>query len=108
MAKKYDSKLFSSFWIFFFFSSSFQFFHKNGKPYPVSNKDNITVEISHGGSEVTKTMTLGGMKPEEVNLAQVSFTVHKSGDYTVCIMFSSRHIKGSPFTKKFEAGKFRL
>ncbi|XP_053395047.1 apoptosis-resistant E3 ubiquitin protein ligase 1-like [Mercenaria mercenaria] len=83
---------------------NFHFFHKNGKPYPVSNKDNVTVEISHAGSEVTKTMTLGGSKPEEVNLAQVSFTVHKSGDYTVCIMFSSRHIKGSPFTKKFEAG----
>ena len=62
------------------------------------------MEISHAGSEVTKAMTLGGSKADEVNLAQVSFTVHKSGDYTVCVMFSSRHIKGSPFTKKFEAG----
>lgn len=71
----------------------------------MSNKDNVTVEISHGGSEVTKTMTLGGINPEDANLAQVSFTVHKSGDYNIAIMFSSRHVKGSPFTKKFEAGR---
>lgn len=82
----------------------FQFFQKNSKPYPVSNKDNISVQISHAGSEVTKTMTLGGVNPEDANLAQVSFTVHKSGDYTIAIMFSSRHIKGSPFIKSFEAG----
>lgn len=49
-------------------------------------------------------MTLGGVNPEDANLAQVSFTVHKSGDYTIAIMFSSRHIKGSPFIKSFEAG----
>lgn len=83
---------------------SVRFFHRNGRPYPVSNKDNVTVEISHAGSEVTKTMTLGGENPEEVNLASVSFTVHKSGEYTICVMFSGRHIKGSPFNKKFEAG----
>lgn len=50
-------------------------------------------------------MTLGGINPEDANLAQVSFTVHKSGDYNIAIMFSSRHVKGSPFTKKFEAGR---
>ncbi|WAR20444.1 AREL1-like protein [Mya arenaria] len=80
------------------------FLHKNSKLYPISTRDNITVEISHAGSEVTKTMTLGGENAEEANLAKVSFAVHKSGEYTISVMFSSRHIKGSPFSKKFEAG----
>jgi len=70
----------------------------------VSNKDNVTVEISYAGSEITKTMTLGGVNPEDSNLAKVSFAVHKSGDYSIAIMFRARHVKGSPFTKKFEAG----
>ncbi|XP_052269096.1 apoptosis-resistant E3 ubiquitin protein ligase 1-like isoform X1 [Dreissena polymorpha] len=83
---------------------SVRFFHKSTAPYPVSNKDNITVEISHAGSEVTKTMTLGGVNQEDANLLKVSFTVHKSGEYTICVMIGGRHIKGSPFTKKFEAG----
>ncbi|XP_052769261.1 apoptosis-resistant E3 ubiquitin protein ligase 1-like isoform X1 [Mya arenaria] len=81
-----------------------RFLHKNSKLYPISTRDNITVEISHAGSEVTKTMTLGGENAEEANLAKVSFAVHKSGEYTISVMFSSRHIKGSPFSKKFEAG----
>ena len=50
-------------------------------------------------------MVLGGENPDDANLAKVSFTVHKSGDYHICIMFSARHVKGSPFVKKFEAGK---
>ena len=83
----------------------FQFFHKSGKPYPVSNRDDINVEITHNGSLVAKTMSLGSVDPDHANEARVSFTVHKSGDYLVSVMFSTRHIKGSPFTKKFEAGR---
>ena len=85
---------------------NFQFFHKNGKPYPVSNTDNIVVEITHNGSAVTKTMSLGGVGEDDINIARVAFTVHKSGEYHIRVMFSARHIKGSPFTKTFEAGEF--
>lgn len=72
----------------------------------MSNRDDIIVEITHNGSPVAKTMSLGSVDPNKANEARVSFTVHKSGDYLISIMFSARNIKGSPFTKKFEAGKF--
>ena len=74
----------------------------------MSNKDDITVEITHNGSLVAKTMVLGSVDPNNANVATVSFTVHKSGDYLISIMFSARNIKGSPFTKKFEAGMCTL
>ncbi|XP_071079014.1 apoptosis-resistant E3 ubiquitin protein ligase 1-like [Haliotis cracherodii] len=81
-----------------------RFFQKNGKPYPVSNADGILVEIMHAGVKVATSMDYGSVEPTNANLAKVSFTVHKSGEYKISVMIGAKHIKGSPFTKIFEAG----
>lgn len=81
-------------------------FQRNGKPYPVSNGDNILVEIVHQGIKVATTMEYGGPDPTSANIAKVSFTIYKSGEYLISILIGGRHIKGSPFKKNFEAGKF--
>ena len=41
-----------------------------------------------------------------VNLARVSFTVHKSGVYSIAVMVGGRHVKDSPFTRSFQPGKW--
>ncbi|XP_064603718.1 apoptosis-resistant E3 ubiquitin protein ligase 1-like [Liolophura sinensis] len=81
-----------------------QVFQRNGKPYPVSNGDNILVEIVHQGIKVATTMEYGGPDPNSANIAKVSFTIYKSGEYLISILIGGRHIKGSPFKKNFEAG----
>lgn len=81
-----------------------QFFQKNSKPYPVSNYDNVLVEILHLGVKVATTMELGSHEPERSNEARVSFTVHRSGEYQIAVMVGAMHIRGSPFIKTFEPG----
>ncbi|XP_076442500.1 apoptosis-resistant E3 ubiquitin protein ligase 1-like isoform X1 [Babylonia areolata] len=83
---------------------SVRFFQKNGSPYPISKADNVLVEIVHQNAKVATTMEFGSDLPSDVNLARVSFTVHKSGDYVISVMIGGRHIKGSPFSKTFEPG----
>ena len=82
----------------------FQFFQKNGTPYPVSKSDNVLVEIVHQNAKVATTMEFGSDEPSDVNLARVAFTVHRSGEYVISVMIGGRHIKGSPFSKTFEPG----
>ncbi|KAL5008817.1 hypothetical protein ScPMuIL_014398 [Solemya velum] len=83
---------------------SIKFFQKNGKPYPVSNADNLLVEILHHGVKVAAVMEVGGTEANTVNVARVSFTVHRAGEYQISVMIGGRHIKGSPFKKQFDAG----
>lgn len=83
---------------------SVRFFQKNKTPYPISNTDNVLVEIMHQNAKVATTMECGGSDPKDVNMARVSFTVHKSGEYVISVMVGGRHIKGSPFSKSFEPG----
>ena len=83
----------------------FQFFQKNGTPYPISDADNILVEIVHQNAKVATTTEFGGAQEAgNINIATVSFTVHRAGDYVISIMMGGRHIKGSPFTKTFDPG----
>ncbi|CAI9739768.1 apoptosis-resistant E3 ubiquitin protein ligase 1-like [Octopus vulgaris] len=81
-----------------------KFYQKNGKPYPVSNYDNIVVEILHLGAKVTTTIDFGSEEPEKSNEARVSFTVHRSGEYLISVLVGFMHIKGSPFKKSFQPG----
>ncbi|XP_041353724.1 apoptosis-resistant E3 ubiquitin protein ligase 1-like isoform X2 [Gigantopelta aegis] len=81
-----------------------RFYQKNWKPYPISNADSVLVEIMHQGVKVATTMEYGSVEPTNANLARVSFTVHKSGEYKISVMIGARHIKGSPFSKFFEPG----
>ncbi|KAK7493478.1 hypothetical protein BaRGS_00015378 [Batillaria attramentaria] len=83
---------------------SVRFFQKNKTPYPISDIDNVLVEIVHQNAKVATTMECGSSNPKDVNMARVSFTVHKSGEYIISVMVGGRHIKGSPFTKTFEPG----
>ncbi|ESO94312.1 hypothetical protein LOTGIDRAFT_215855 [Lottia gigantea] len=85
-------------------SFNIKFFQKNGKEYPVSTCDNVLVEIMHQGIKVGHNMEFGFKEPDLSNMAKVSFTVHKSGTYTISVMIGARHIKGSPFNKVFEPG----
>ncbi|XP_070180625.1 apoptosis-resistant E3 ubiquitin protein ligase 1-like [Littorina saxatilis] len=83
---------------------SVRFFQKNGTPYPISKEDNVLVEIVHQNAKVATTTEFGSDQPSDLNLARVSFTVHKSGEYVISVMIGGRHIKGSPFAKTFEPG----
>ncbi|GFR60823.1 ubiquitin protein ligase protein [Elysia marginata] len=110
-----------------------RFYQKNGSPYPVSNGDGILIEIMHEGLKVARTVEFAGEfsrnsnsvatatdvtsssvdsngrrdaggKVEAMNLTRVSFTVHKSGVYSIAVMVGGRHVKDSPFTRTFEPG----
>lgn len=83
---------------------SIRFFQKNGTPYPISTADNVLVEILHQNAKVATTIDLGSEEPCNANVARVSFTVHKSGEYSISVMIDGHHIKGSPFKKTFEPG----
>lgn len=71
----------------------------------MSNADNLLVEILHNGVKVAAVMEVGGTEPNTVNVARVSFTVHRAGEYQISVMIGGRHIKGSPFKKHFDAGE---
>ena len=49
----------------------FQFFQRNGRPYPISNHDNLLVEIMLGSAKVPPTIQLGGVEDSSSNVAQV-------------------------------------
>ena len=101
------------FWLIFFLYSInvhpkfflFQFYQRNGRPYPISNGDNLLVEIMHGTNKVALTAQHGGPDAGDMNSTKVAFTVHKSGEYKISVMVGARHIRGSPFIKKFKPGK---
>ena len=80
---------------------------KNGTPFVVKDTSGIHVNIHLNGTKVECTKHLE--KDKNCNVVCVSFTVHKSGVYTIVAMVSGKHILGSPFSKEFEAGlSFRI
>ncbi|OWF42185.1 apoptosis-resistant E3 ubiquitin protein ligase 1-like [Mizuhopecten yessoensis] len=86
-------------------SFTVQLFRKNGKPFVILNEDtsHIIVEILHRGVKVACTKQIEEEEGKS-NTVRVSFTVHRSGPYKISIMVSGKHIKGSPFTREFDAG----
>ncbi|CAH1791950.1 unnamed protein product [Owenia fusiformis] len=81
-----------------------KFFQKNGRAYPISDADNLVVEIMNMNNRMTASVQHGSSKSAEANTSHVMFTVHKSGEYKISIMVGATHIKGSPFIKEFDPG----
>lgn len=82
----------------------FQFYQRNGRPYPISDHDGVLVEIMHGSAKIPPTIQLSGTDPADVNTAKVVFTVHRAGEYKISIMVGAKHVKGSPYIKRFLSG----
>ncbi|EDV21645.1 uncharacterized protein TRIADDRAFT_64220 [Trichoplax adhaerens] len=66
------------------------------------DSDQILIEIHVGGIAVPFTVEIFENPRNLVHL--VRFVAHRSGSYTVSIMRSGQHIRGSPFIKIFDAG----
>ncbi|XP_013414095.1 apoptosis-resistant E3 ubiquitin protein ligase 1 [Lingula anatina] len=85
---------------------SFQLkFFYGGRVYPVSDADNLSIEIEHQSDThfppVTCAVELGH---PEVHIASVSFTVRRAGTYYIHVKRDEVPIKGSPFEKFFQSG----
>uniref|UniRef100_T1IIH2 HECT-type E3 ubiquitin transferase n=1 Tax=Strigamia maritima TaxID=126957 RepID=T1IIH2_STRMM len=78
-----------------------KFYQRNGRPYPICNKDSLLVEITQGSYKVATAMEIGGTDPNLANTARVKFTVRRSGEYRISVMVGNNHVKGSPFIKHF-------
>lgn len=81
-----------------------KFYQRNGRPYPVCNRDSILVEISHGSLKVASSVDVGSPDPNLANTLCVKFSVRKAGDYRICVMIGNGHVSGSPFIKRFISG----
>jgi len=90
------------------------FYHRwTGKPYPVSDADEIEITIKQGDNLIAAAVEVGGSSAEEEHNVRVSFTVRKAGQYHIHILTGSIPIRGSPFIKNFipgppDAGKTQL
>lgn len=84
----------------------FQFYQRNGQPYPICDKDNLIVEVTEGARRVATLIELGGMDPLAANAAVVKFTVRHAGQYRIAVLIGSCHVYGSPFLKIFLPGTF--
>ncbi|GAB6024585.1 hypothetical protein CHUAL_009733 [Chamberlinius hualienensis] len=85
-------------------SLSVKFYQRNGRPYPICNKDNILVEVSHNNLKVASSVEVGSPDPSLANTVLVKFTVRRAGQYLISAMIGNTHIKGSPFIKHFIPG----
>lgn len=86
----------------------FQFYQRNGQPYPICDTDRLVVEVSEceGHRRVATLVELGGTEPHSANTAVVKFTVRQAGQYKIAILIGNTHINGSPFFKQFLPGKY--
>lgn len=82
----------------------FQFYQRNGQPYPICDKDNLLVDVSEGTRRVATNIDLGGTDPLAANTAVVKFTVRHAGQYRIAVLIGSCHVHGSPFLKSFLPG----
>jgi len=88
--------------------SLFQFYQRNGQPYPICDTDNLFVEVTEGARRVATLSELGGTDPSAANVAVVKFTVRHAGQYKISVLIGSCHVHGSPFVKTFLPGKFLI
>lgn len=86
----------------------FQFYQRNGQPYPICDTDNLFVEVTEGARRVATLSELGGTDPSAANVAVVKFTVRHAGQYKISVIIGSCHVHGSPFVKTFLPGKLFL
>lgn len=81
-----------------------RFFQRNGRVYPVSNSDNLLVEITQGAHKIACSVELGGTDPSDANKARVQFSVRRSGEYSIIVLVGNVHVRNSPFEKCFLPG----
>jgi hypothetical protein len=86
----------------------FQFYQRNGQPYPICDTDNLFVEVTEGARRVATLSELGGTDPSAANVAVVKFTVRHAGQYNISVLIGSCHVHGSPFLKTFLPGKLLI
>ncbi|KAH9406533.1 Apoptosis-resistant E3 ubiquitin protein ligase 1 [Tyrophagus putrescentiae] len=79
---------------------SIKFFQRNYQPYPITPEDQLSVHIQNGSQVVPCSVEFGDLNPSLANVARVSFSTKKAGNYTIHIVIGSTltHIRGSPFT----------
>ncbi|XP_035684601.1 apoptosis-resistant E3 ubiquitin protein ligase 1-like isoform X1 [Branchiostoma floridae] len=82
-----------------------QFYQRNGMAYPISDHENVVVEILQGSTQVSAYVEVGSAESSKAHTAHVTFTVRRAGTYRVVITLGAGiHIAGSPFHKDFIAG----
>ncbi|KAH9426645.1 Apoptosis-resistant E3 ubiquitin protein ligase 1 [Dermatophagoides pteronyssinus] len=77
-----------------------KFYQRNHKPYPITADDRLSVHITNGLQVVPCSIEFGDLNPSLANIARVSFSPKKSGNYTINILVGNTftHLRGSPFT----------
>lgn len=64
----------------------------------------VTYASSSAARPSSKATSSSDGSSNHSNVAKVSFTVHKSGQYKIVVMVAASPIKGSPFSKTFLPG----
>lgn len=85
-------------------SFTIQFFQRNGRPYPVSDADNVLVEVTQGLHKVSLVTEVGGCSDKELHTVRCQFSARQAGEYSIAAMVAQTHVNGSPFLKKFSPG----
>ncbi|XP_075591569.1 apoptosis-resistant E3 ubiquitin protein ligase 1 isoform X3 [Dermatophagoides farinae] len=77
-----------------------KFYQRNHKPYPITADDRVSVHITNGSQVVPCSIEFGDLNPSLANVARVTFSPKKSGNYTINILVGNTftHLRGSPFT----------
>ncbi|KAI8484372.1 Apoptosis-resistant E3 ubiquitin protein ligase 1 [Branchiostoma belcheri] len=82
-----------------------QFYQRNGMAYPISDHENVLVEILQGSAQVSAYVEVGSTESLKAHTARVTFTVRRAGTYRIAVMLGAGiHISGSPFRKDFVPG----
>ncbi|XP_066279414.1 apoptosis-resistant E3 ubiquitin protein ligase 1-like isoform X2 [Branchiostoma lanceolatum] len=82
-----------------------QFYQRNGMVYPISDHENVLVEILQGSTQVSAYVEVGSTESSKAHTAHVTFTVRRAGTYRIVLMLGAGiHIAGSPFNKDFVPG----
>ncbi|OTF77090.1 ubiquitin protein ligase-like protein, partial [Euroglyphus maynei] len=86
--------------VIFDWQSPTTFYQRNHKPYPITADDRLSVHITNGLQVVPCSIEFGDLNPSLANVARVSFSPKKAGNYTINILIGNTftHLRGSPFT----------
>nr|XP_006821499.1 PREDICTED: apoptosis-resistant E3 ubiquitin protein ligase 1-like [Saccoglossus kowalevskii] len=77
----------------------------NGTRYPISSRDNLSVNIHLGDHKIDPIVEIGSEAEKSSNMAKVTYTVHRAGRYAVSVKLGGVDICGSPFEKTVNPGE---
>ena len=83
-------------------SFTIKFFQCGGRPYPISDADQIQVDVRHGVNKVAAALQIGSS--DEAHSMTASFTVRKAGQHYIYLHIDHKSIRSSPFIKNFTPG----